>query len=65
MANKFPKQIFIKFEDGGTGPDYMSAYSAAEDTAEMGQKVKIGVYALVETIEVKGVAITNTISKAR
>lgn len=65
MANKFPKNVFIKFEDGGTGPDYMNTYSAAEDTAEMGQKVKVGVYKLVETIEVKGVAITNTISKAR
>lgn len=65
MANKFPKNVFIKFEDGGSGPDYMLPYSAAIEAAEMGQKIKVGVYTLTETIEVKGVAVTNTISRAR
>lgn len=65
MANKFPKKVFIKFEDGGSGPDYMVSHGAAIDAAEMGQKIKIDVYTLTETIEVKGVAITNTISRSR
>lgn len=65
MANKFPKKVFIKFEDGGSGPNYMMPYSAPIEAAEMGQKIKIGVYTLTETIEVKGVAVTNTISRTR
>lgn len=63
MANKFPKKVFIKFEDGGNGPDYMVPHSDPIDAAEMGQRIKVGVYTLTETVEVKGVAVTNTISK--
>lgn len=65
MANKFPKKVFIKFEDGGSGPDYMVPYSAVIETAEMGQKIKVGIYTLTETIEVKGVAVTNTVKRSR
>lgn len=58
---KFPKTLYMKRESGGTGPDYLNAYPSAWEAAEMGQKIRVGVYVLKETIEVKGVAVTNTV----
>lgn len=65
MSKAFPKQIVIKWEDGGSEPAYMVPYRDLVDTAEMGQKTVVGVYTLTETVEVKGVAITNTVKKTR
>ncbi len=63
MAKAFPKTLYVKVEDGGTGPDYFGTYSAAIEAAELGEKIKVGLYTLTETIEVKGVAVTNTVKK--
>lgn len=65
MAKAFPKKIIIKWENGGNEPDYMVAYRDAVDTAEMGQRITVGVYTLAETVEVKGVAVTNTVKRVR
>ena len=65
MANKFPKALYIKFEDGGTGPDYMAPYSNMMDAAEMGQKVKVGVYRLEGIQEVEGVIETRKMVRSR
>lgn len=65
MAKGFPKTLYVKVEDGGSGPDYLMPYEDAVDTAEMGKKIKVGVYTLTETVEVNGVAVTNTIAKSR
>lgn len=65
MAKAFPKTLYVKVEDGGSGPDYLCPYEDVVDTAEMGKKIKVGVYTLTETTEVKGVAVTNTVKAAR
>lgn len=65
MASTFPKTLYVKVEDGGTGPDYLNPCKTLIETAEMGEKIKVGVYVLTEMVEVKGVAITNTIKKSR
>lgn len=58
---KYPKQVFLKYEDGGNGPDYLVAYDAAIQCAEMGNTVKVGIYKLIEVQTVKGVCITNKV----
>lgn len=63
MAKAFPKTLYVKVEDGGTGPDYFNPCESLVEAAEMGEKTKVGVYSLTETVEVKGVAITNTLKK--
>lgn len=57
----FPKTIYAKIEAGGSGPDYLLPCESLVEAAEMGERIKVGVYTLTETVEVKGVAITNTI----
>ena len=52
---KFPKMFFIKYEDGGTGPDYPVPYDTPLAAAELGEKITVGVYRLVEKQVVEGV----------
>ena len=52
---KFPKTFFIKYENGGSGPDYPACYDDPMACCEMGEKITIGVYKLVETQVVEGV----------
>lgn len=55
MAKKFPKKLFVKIEaDGDT--EYCVPGESLEQLAEMGEKIRIGVYQLVETGYVEGVA---------
>lgn len=56
---KFPKKLFVKIEDGGTGPEYFNPAEDVADLMEVGQKSKIAVYQLVEVGEAKGVVISN------
>ena len=58
---KFPKTYYVKFEDGGSGPDYPACYHTPVEAAEMGETVRVGVYTLTETMTVKGIAVTNTV----
>lgn len=65
MANKFPKAIYITFEDGGSGPDYMAPNTNMMDAAEMGIKKKVGVYRLEGVQEVEGIIETRKMVRAR
>lgn len=62
---KFPKTLYAKYEDGGSGPDYIGTYDDPVYAAEMGEKIAVGVYELIETVSVKGVAVTDTLSTPR
>ncbi len=59
---KFPKVLYVKVEDGGSGPSYLGTYENLADAAEMGVKVRIASYTLAATQDVEGVVET---SKAR
>lgn len=65
MANKFPKALYIKFESGGSSPDYMAPCANIMDAAEMGTKVKVGVYRLEGVQEVEGVVETRKMVRSR
>jgi hypothetical protein len=62
---KFPKQLFMKYEDGGTGDKYLGTYESATDAAVMGEKTPVAIYRLYEVHEVEGVVNTRKISKPR
>lgn len=49
-AKLFPKRIFLKRELGVPDP-YYTATPDVTDLAERGERVKVGVYELVETQE--------------
>lgn len=52
---KLPNTLYVKIEkDSGT--EYFVADDEAAALVEMGQKIKIGVYELVETKTAQGVA---------
>jgi len=59
----YPKKIFVKWEDGGNGSDYLNPATDIADHGEVGVTSAVGVYQLVETQTVKGVVITNTVRK--
>ena len=52
--SKFPKCLFVKQENDGHC-DYFASDVTLTNFAEIGQKVRVGVYELVETREVEGV----------
>jgi hypothetical protein len=55
MTKALPKTLFVKTEkDHGT--EYFVADTSAHVLVEMGQRVKIGVYQLVEINNYEGVA---------
>jgi hypothetical protein len=63
MARKFPKTLFVKVADGGSGPDY---FEAGEDTVgmvETGVKTKIAVYRLEGEVMCEGVIKTTPIKR--
>lgn len=62
---KFPKNYYVKFEKDNSGPDYPVCHVDPIDAAELGQKITVGVYTLTEVMTVKGICITNTVSKRR
>lgn len=59
MAKKFPAVLYVKFEDGGTGPDYLMSADSLIDLTEMGQRCKVGIYKLTGTTMVEGVVSTG------
>lgn len=61
----YPKTLFVKWEDGGNGPDYLNPVTDVADLAQIGIKTKVGVYRLVETQDVKGMAIISGQKKRR
>lgn len=62
MAKALPKMLYVKTEkDGRT--EYFVADNSPHVLVEMGEKVKIGVYQLVETNDYEGVA--SKLAKSR
>lgn len=52
--NKFPKKLFVKYGDGGSGPDFLDPHLAIDTMVDAGQRVKVGVYELKEVVEARG-----------
>lgn len=59
MAKKFPKVLYVKVEDGGTGPDYFNPDESLLNLTEMGTRHTIGIYKLTGTTVVEGVVSTG------
>jgi hypothetical protein len=55
MAKALPKKLFVKVEKEGS-TEYFVADADAANLIEMGEKIKIGVYQLVEVQTAEGVA---------
>lgn len=62
---KFPKLLYVKREDGGTGPDYFSASEDAGGMVEVGEKVTMGLYVLRELRAVEGIINDSKIVSKR
>lgn len=60
MAKKFPKKLFVKIADGGTGPDYFEADDGVAGMVEVGEKTNIAIYQLVETVTCEGMVKTSS-----
>lgn len=58
MAKKLPKKLYIKI-DGNPGEEFYNASDELFHLVEMGVKVKVGVYQLVELTEAEGVVETS------
>ena len=55
---QFPNRLFVKIEDDGD-KSYFVPSTQLYDLAEMGEKIKIGVYQLVETTFAETVVKTS------
>lgn len=55
---KFPKTLYVKSEKEGN-TQYFAADADAASLVDMGQKVKIASYQLIEVTEAEGVAKFN------
>lgn len=55
MAKKLPATLYVKIEKDSAN-EYFVADPDAYNLVEMGQKIKIGVYKLVETNTAEGIA---------
>ena len=60
---KFPNTVFVKFEDGGTGPDYLCASADIEGMVDVGSKQKVAIYRLESMVECEGVVKTTPARK--
>lgn len=57
MPKQFPKKLFVRIDrDNNADLDYFTADEDAASLVEMGAKVKLGVYQLIEITEGEGVA---------
>lgn len=64
MDKQFPKTLFVKTEkDGST--EYFVADADAAWLVEMGDKIAIATYQLVEVRDAKGIASFSSARKAR
>lgn len=62
---KFPNELFVKYEDGGSGPDYLGTYQTPAEAAGMGEKTKVAIYRLYEVHEIGGVVNIKRVYKPR
>ena len=58
---KLPKKLFVKIMEDQDA-EYFVADTRPELMAEVGEKVRVGVYQMVESIEVAGVVTTRKIA---
>jgi len=47
---KFPKTIYVKFEEEGTDEEWMNASEDGERLAEKGKSIRVGRYELFEVM---------------
>lgn len=60
MKKKLPKKLYVKVEeDTNADVSYFTADDSAAGMVAVGEKIKIGIYELVETVTVDGVARIN------
>lgn len=62
---KLPKQIAARIVDQGSDDEYIDARRTAQDFAELDETVTVGVYQLVDTVEVKTEVTTLTTTKSK
>lgn len=55
MAKSLPKKLFVKIEDEGAAA-YFVADEDAASLVDMGKKIKVGTYQLIDTSYAEGVA---------
>ena len=58
---KLPKTLFVKIETPENGPSYPVCDSEITSLVEMGEKLTIGVYQLVEKQVIEGVVDVSTL----
>lgn len=51
---KFPKKLFIKICNDGSGNEYFDPHHAIDTTVDAGEREKVGVYELREIVEARG-----------
>lgn len=54
----FPKKLFVKIESID-GSSYFAADEAFDSLAELGERIRVGVYQLIETGDVDSIARSN------
>jgi hypothetical protein len=59
---KYPKTLYVKTETEGSEP-WLYASAKIAETARIGEKARVGVYKLVETIEVEGQVSTRKLPR--
>jgi len=65
MAKKFPQTIFVKYEDGGSDPEYLAASDDVIGMVDVGDKTRVGIYRLESTVECEGIVKTTAVPKRR
>ncbi|MEI9805654.1 MAG: hypothetical protein WDN48_16145 [Pseudolabrys sp.] len=51
---KFPKQLFVKLCDDGSGNEYFDPHRIIDTTVDAGEREKVAVYDLREVVEARG-----------
>jgi hypothetical protein len=61
MTKQLPKKLFVKIEKGSSDDDaWFVADAEVENLVDMGPKIKVGVYQLVEIIHAEAVVQTSS-----
>lgn len=51
---KFPKQLFVKIGNDGSGNEYFDPHRSVDTMVDAGEKAKVGIYQLREVVEAQG-----------
>lgn len=55
---KFPKMLYVKIGEEGTGNEFFDPHRKIDTTVDAGERAKIGVYRLSEVVEARGSVTT-------